>query len=81
MASMRKVIDAVSNRFLVYIQANVVNTFHRCLLVGLTEGDLFRPSCPIMSCPPPGGSLYLLIHSNMLHQFDKAKMQDVGKTS
>jgi len=34
--------------------------------VGLTEGELFRPSRSIMSCPPPGGSLYLLMHSNML---------------
>jgi hypothetical protein len=47
--------------------------------VGLTEGELFRPSCSIMSCPPPGGSLYLLMHSNMLSQILYDKTKDGGK--
>ena len=36
--------DAISNGFLVDIQANVVNCFHGSLLVGLTRGDLFDPA-------------------------------------
>ena len=46
---------------------------------GLIEGELFRPSCSIMSCPPPGGSFYLFIHSNMLSQILFDKTQDVDK--
>jgi hypothetical protein len=37
-------LDAVGDSFLVDVQANVVNTLHGSLLMGLTRGDLFDPA-------------------------------------